>query len=47
MAIEDGIVLAQCLEEAGKGLFRDVEAALQEFYRRRRDRVRSIVDKAS
>lgn len=43
MAIEDGIVLTQCLEEAGKG-FRDVNAGLQEFYRRRQERTKRITN---
>lgn len=45
MAIEDGVVLTQCLEGAGKG-FRDIEAGLEDFYRRRKERTRRIVDSA-
>lgn len=43
MAIEDGIVLTQCLEGAGKG-FTDVEAGLQAFFDKRKERTRRIVD---
>ncbi len=41
MALEDGIVLADCLEEQG---FRHVEAALATFYARRKERTQRIVD---
>eukprot|EP00624_Nannochloropsis_granulata_P006199 evm.model.NODE_45171_length_7443_cov_31.832325.1 len=41
MALEDGIVLADCLEEQG---FRHVEAALASFYAQRQERTKRIVD---